>query len=421
MAQGKNAHWFEETSGNYFDDAKNGSVWDAINRSKQYELLHMQLVRKAQKIDPLANTGGVSIRADYLLTNKGLIYFIKNYYVYTGGVQPYTYEGRLNLGLSQLFNGQNPKEKFSGDYSSGITNDTQWLIVGEKVYTEQVIPPTKYGKIIDSGSGRFKIAETNCGDGVLWGRDDWFFTDKGFIVRHRHFKTHSNSFVAPAFWANNNMFVGGKKYFIEHWNEIFTATYYPKKNKKKSSNPFKRFMQSLKSNIPILATAALTYFSFGALSSIGSLVSWSGMAAIGGIIGSIGMSISLFGHYFGSNSIVKFGSYVGYIGSAISAVGAIGGALQTIGTTAKGTASTLPNQNIAHSQGANQTADLYNAISPTARDTLTNSQLYLTNSLKIAGYGMQAVQSIRNLSDAFRSPNQYQDDDMQEISDEKKL
>ena len=158
----------------------------------------------------------------------------------------------------------------------------------------------------------------------------------------------------------------------------------------------------------------------------------------------------------GSKTLAKIGSKISAIGALIS----IGSSISNFLTSgaSKAAASTLPNYNLANSQSLNQTASLYEGVSPASWANGSNlyqntnsvmfsseansfksalygynvgasaatsgissansSFLYLTKALKLAELGFKSYEAINNLIGAFRTPNEFRDDDMVEPEDD---
>ncbi len=495
------AGWFSQTKGDYVNDAREGAVWSAINMNKSFEYLHKQLVRKGGYS---AENGGIGANAGFLDTAVGRVYFVRQYFCYTGGTQPYNYGGIKDLGLSQFFNNQSVRGAFTGD--DGVTNDKHWVIQGQKSFDEKKINPSDYGKIVASGSTKFDTGIIDQNKNPIYADADWYLTDGGYVVEHRKFKTHTNSYVYPAFWADNDLPIEGVRKFIKNWSSKFSVIYYVGKKEQRRKNRAwygrRVTIKGALSGIITVGSLALAGMTYGAASAAlaagwSGIASASGLASIGGFLGALGTFVYSFGGAVGIKAMVKGGKFLGIVASVMSLPSLVRSFFAAAGATAAANASTLTNSAVATSQGLGQTSSLYNGfamsseltragvfsgtsalagsaggvlgsagatslgaysyanaglanfsganfasvgasnynsvmfstpqnafksaligqnISPAASAAVQNSQIYLTNTLKLASQIKDAADAVNNIIGAFRQAGSYKDEDIEDNS-----
>lgn len=263
--------------------------------------------------------------------------------------------------------------------------------------------------------------------------------------------------IYPIFSKEHDMPVCGAKKWLEKWGDVYDL-YIDENN---DIEPF----------IPIIAVAmvVVTYLTAGATAGAwGAIASGTAtLAQIGAVstfLSVVGLNLTLIGSLTGKKGLVKIGRVVGFIG----AVGSIYTAAKEFffQGAAKAGASSLPNSTIASMQGMGQTTSLYSGIgtngfanatyATTSASSLSNtavsntnsvmfstnqnafasalaghnvgagvlsantSQLYLTQALNIAKIGYKSYSLVQNIRGALREANQFNDEDMNEQSDEEK-
>lgn len=301
----------------------------------------------------------------------------------------------------------------------------------------------------------------NYGERIFYvgGDVNYTFTRSGVAVIRRTFETAKKgdyvtiTYVTFAYFKDTNLPIGGAKAFFKYMDEIFSFHAAEKKKKRKwygRSITLKKVLSAIVSVGSVWALGAAGV----ALSKAVGIISTIG--AIGGVIAGIGGLVVTFGMIGGSKTLAKIGSKISAIGALIS----IGSSISNFLTSgaSKAAASTLPNYNLANSQSLNQTASLYEGVSPASWANGSNlyqntnsvmfsseansfksalygynvgasaatsgissansSFLYLTKALKLAELGFKSYEAINNLIGAFRTPNEFRDDDMVEPEDD---
>jgi hypothetical protein len=289
---------------------------------------------------------------------------------------------------------------------------------------------------------------------ILYQSDSRYVTQQGFMVVVDKMKNVTNSYVTSVFYASNSMPVGGIKNFIKTMDSRFRIVYEEKKKKKRAWYGRKITWKGVVSSVLSVGSVWALGAAGVALSKAVGIISTIG--AIGGVIAGIGGLVVTFGMIGGSKTLAKIGSKISAIGALIG----IGSSISNFLTSgaSKAAASTLPNYNLANSQSLNQTASLYEGVSPASWANGSNlyqntnsvmfsseansfksalygynvgasaatsgissansSFLYLTKALKLAKLGFKSYEAINNLIGAFRTPNEFRDDDMVEPEDD---
>lgn len=465
------AAFYRNPSGNVVADATNGMIWSAVAINKQIEFLHKQLIRKGRARQFFIDTqkwGRVYYIPDALYTEGSSILIDGGYNISTGGVQPYTREGRDNLGLSQLFNKQKPSEPYRGPDDGQIT-DSFWIGKTD-FYRFRISAGKSIGNIIGqtglypsvdtfaSAVGAMHYEQTTSYVSTYHTLNGWQTssayiafadTDRGLLYLGYPFrggKTDPDEFsayAAPLFYADSNSPIMGTREFLKTWNSYHTILY---KSKTKINH-----WKTLLSAALIIASFVVSFMAIAtyaplATATIGgsSALGLSGIAAIVATIGGVGGFIATIGSLSGKKSLAKFGRVMGFIG----AIGSIYLSVKSLFTqsVAAQNASTATNQAVAGASGANQTCQLYNGVSVSswagtnagassaanaaqgvsiggfaAAGATSTSQLYLTTALKIVGIGSKAFALVQDIRSEFRKHGDTQDTDMQEQSDDEKV
>lgn len=289
---------------------------------------------------------------------------------------------------------------------------------------------------------------------ILYQSGSRYVTQQGFMVVVDKMKNVTNSYVTSVFYASNSMPVGGIKNFIKTMDSRFRIVYEGKKKKKRAWYGRKITWKGVVSSVLSVGSVWALGAAGVALSKAVGIISTIG--AVGGVIAGIGGLVVTFGMIGGSKTLAKIGSKISAIGALIG----IGSSISNFLTSgaSKAAASTLPNYNLANSQSLNQTASLYEGVSPASWANGSNlyqntnsvmfsseansfksalygynvgasaatsgissansSFLYLTKALKLAELGFKSYEAINNLIGAFRTPNEFRDDDMVEPEDD---
>ncbi|EAU00356.1 hypothetical protein [Campylobacter curvus] len=467
MAKGV-AAWFARTQGNYVEDVKNGVIWGNIAKRKSnefaLEILHKQLIRK-NRVMMLHHTGYRNNGSKYGATEYGWgsievdstigkIYVVAGYNQITGGTQPYTKDGYNNLGMSQLFNGQAPTAEYNGGANANITGtDRGYIYCGKWGSTKTNDVFSADIKIEGNIIATYRIEDPNKYTSLV----TWTFYSSGLC---RYFLKGNNTYrksgyypdqpnanyILPFFYSKDNTPVMGIEKFLNTWSEYHKVYAY---NNPPRQKWYKRYLPFI---VAIVAIFSIINPMLG-----GVLQGTAGtVAATGAVISAYGTLIYLKGMQYGNKTLMKAGRVVGYIGGTISAIGTT--YTFYVSNFSKAAASTLPNYNLANSQSLNQTASLYEGVSPASWANGSNlyqntnsvmfsseansfksalygynvgasaassgissansSFLYLTKALRLAELGFKSYEAINNLIGAFRTPNEFRDDDMVEPEDD---
>lgn len=291
----------------------------------------------------------------------------------------------------------------SKTYNRYITNaeiERKW----GKILTQPYLFPSR-------GSTPTTIKITKNGFGV-WRTSTAWRNERGKKKKKQHFE------VVALFYVDSGLPVMGTRNFIKqaHW-----LTNIGKPTRSTGSVKWSSALKNVfkpKNIFKIGLMGAAMYVlpgKIGALANVGKLASFSGLAAIGGVVAGVGGIISTFGAIVGSKTLTKLGIKIGAVGSALNLMGSGLSQLSTA-SAAKANASTLPSSKIAQSQGLSATSSTYGASAMSG-----NSQMYLTRAMDIADFGMSAFSAVRGLNGAFREPNQFNDEDMPKNNDEKQI
>lgn len=480
------AAFYRNPSGDVVADATNGMIYSAVAYNKICEYLHKQLVRKGRAPQQIfidtQKWGRVYYCRDLVPHEFDRRYYIGGYHLYTGGLQPYAYDGGDNLGLSQFFAGQKPTAPYSGP-SDGQITDYFWI---KKTKFSNFRIACKYSgrwnqyeiyrffslnrnrpieKIIAlCGITNYQIVKEfydetkNMGgefidldEGICYFYYMWFPDPNHQEGEHggRPSKMRLGCTAYPLFYADSNSPVMGSRKWVKKWSQMYKLVY-----DRKSKGKFGKWGPII--NIGIIAItfvlAAVTVGTYGpaAGATIGALAGGAGAVTLGGVMatlavaGAIGGFIATIGSLSGKKSLAKFGRVMGFIG----AIGSIYLSVKSLFTqsVAAQNASTATNQAVAGASGANQTCQLYNGVSVSswagtnagassavnaaqgasiggfaAAGATSTSQLYLTTALKIVSIGSKAFALVQDIRSEFRKHGDTQDTDMQEQSEDEKV
>lgn len=480
------AAFYRNPSGDVVADATNGMIYSAVAYNKICEYLHKQLVRKGRAPQQIfidtQKWGRVYYCRDLVPHEFDRRYYVGGYHLYTGGLQPYAYDGNDNLGLSQFFAGQKPTAPYSGP-SDGQITDYFWI---KKTKFSNFRIASKYSgrwnqyeiyrffslnrnrpieKIIAlCGITNYQIVKEfydetkNMGgefidldEGICYFYYMWFPDPNHQEGEHggRPSKMRLGCTAYPLFYSDSNSPVMGARKWVKKWSQMYKLIY-----DRKSKGKFGKWGPIISFGL-IAITFVLTAVTVGtygpaAGATIGALTGGTGAVTLGGVMsilavaGAIGGFIATIGSIAGNKGLSKIGRIAGFIG----AIGSIYLSVKSLFTqsVAAQNASTATNQAVAGASGANQTCQLYNGVSVSswagtnagassavnaaqgasiggfaAAGATSTSQLYLTTALKVVGIGSKAFALVQDIRSEFRKHGDTQDTDMQEQSDDEKV
>ena len=155
--------------------------------NKMVELLHKQLIRKGRIRTRSANF--------YHPTLKAMVYFIRSYDIKSSAKGPYNYHSHNDLGLNQLFVGQNPYSWYDGDPSDGIYHDKVEILCMPRAYASGVESSDNAPSLILAETTGVEIVEVrekrSSGPRYILDYSRYILNDNSYLL----FFNHPKSFI----------------------------------------------------------------------------------------------------------------------------------------------------------------------------------------------------------------------------------
>ncbi|MBE3030108.1 hypothetical protein CCAL9344_07940 [Campylobacter sp. RM9344] len=398
--------------GDLVEQTKNILFSKTRSATKILELLHLQLLRKARAFDKIRGA----------LPNGEEAYFYLRYDIKTPSRNPYNKDSGYDLGLNQLFVGQNPYKPYNGNPKDGIYHDTVNIVTNQRssipgitlkqsIYewtqTSSIVNNDGYEvgtevKIIatrkDYAGYVYKGKTYNFNDPIM--QNSWteikriypidsggyaWFLDCGYALvyapPHVTGKGGDNGmgyeyhdaivFFMPIFYEKNNHPVMSVRTWVDEWSKNYTLII----KEDKGLGILAPIGAIIIMVAAVMTAGAASVAASSATSAVASAsASAFGIAAGSGIVGiatalgiglsAISVGVALMG--IGSNSQrgMRLGKKIGIIGVVFSLGASINAFFSSGAKTAA--ASTLPSQTISASGGtgatATTTASLYNGV-----------------------------------------------------------